>query len=122
MNILKRRDLAFVFAAAGILLLIGAALIYVSLLPLAAPAIERADAGRAFIILHFSGYRGIDFVGSPTTLFGILSVAGVFLLINGAIANALAPRQLLFARLIAGGTLIPCALAVLYVLGIVSVN
>ncbi|MBI1960867.1 MAG: hypothetical protein HYS43_01165 [Candidatus Liptonbacteria bacterium] len=115
MNLLKRKDLVIAFAAAGAFLLAGAALVYVSLVPLAGPT-------RAMIILHFSGYRGIDFVGSPTALFGILSVAGVLLLINGIIANTLAPRQPIFARIVAGGTFIPCAMVFLYILGIVSVN
>ena len=109
-NLHKNADIAL-FAGAAFLLLIGFSLYYVQL-----------AGAEGFIIIHFLGGRGADFLGEKSNALHMLFAGSVMAILNAFIAAALYTRNRALARLTAVLTALIALLIVIALSCIIAVN
>lgn len=74
------------------------------------------------LVIHFDAFKGIDFVGTKTQVFGIMAVGFVILLINFLLAEFIYRRERFFAYAIVFSSLILSILLLIVISVINSVN
>ena len=110
-TIIKDKFTAIPFALSAVFLVVAFSYAYVNF----------ADF-QNLLIVHFDSYRGADFLGDPSDVFGILGVALVILIINGFVADELYWRERFLAYVFACGSAFLSLLILMAVLAIISVN
>ncbi|MDO8601948.1 MAG: hypothetical protein Q7R62_02385 [bacterium] len=76
----------------------------------------------ALLILHFDGYRGIDFLGSKFDVFNIIFLGIGITILNYLLARGIYRRSAVLAQIIAGATVFFSLLIFIAVAVIISVN
>ena len=74
------------------------------------------------LVIHFDAYKGIDFFGGKTEIFGILFSAFVMVLMNFFLADFLYNRQRFLSYLFSFGSLAISILILIAISVIISVN
>ena len=77
---------------------------------------------RESIVLHFDTYRGIDFVGGRTDLFGALFFGFIVLALNFLLADFLYPRDRFFSYVLSFASLLLAILIAVAMMVVYSVN
>lgn len=77
---------------------------------------------REAIVLHFDAYRGIDFVGERTDLFGALFFGFIMIALNFLLADFLYPRDRFFSYVLSFASLLLAILIAVAMMITYSVN
>ncbi|OGY63723.1 MAG: hypothetical protein A3I89_03570 [Candidatus Harrisonbacteria bacterium RIFCSPLOWO2_02_FULL_41_11] len=109
--ILKDKYTVFAFALSAAILIIGFGITYTNL------------AGTdGLLVIHFDNFRGADFFGAKSAVFGILAMALVTLAINFFLADEFYFKERFLSYLLASVTAIFSILILMAVNVIISVN
>ncbi|MEK7568256.1 MAG: hypothetical protein AAB498_01335 [Patescibacteria group bacterium] len=82
-NIVKDKSLRLVFGLSFLILVLEFIFVYLKLIGADAP----------FLVIHFDVYKGIDFIGGKTEIFGVLFSFSAMLVINLFLAEFLYYRE-----------------------------
>jgi hypothetical protein len=74
------------------------------------------------LVIHFDSYRGIDFLGNKSDVFGILGMGLAINIINILISNRLYNRDMFLSRLLSFTSAFFSGLILIAVTVIISVN
>ena len=77
---------------------------------------------QGLLIVHFDAYRGIDFLGNTSHIFGILGIAAAALILNAFLADELYWRERFLAYVFAYMTALFSLLILIAIFAIVSIN
>ncbi len=109
--IAKDKFIVFPFLTATFLLIAAFSFAYIRL----------ADV-QNLLIIHFDSFRGIDFLGSKSDIFGILAVNLAALAVNSWLAYALYYRERFISYLLSFSSAVISLLILIAVLAIISIN
>ena len=110
-HVLKDKYLRVVFVLIFLILFFLSLVSFVKLADISSP-----------LIIHFDVYKGIDFFGGKTKIFGILFSAFIMILINFFLADFLYNRQRFLSYIFSFGSLAISILILIAVSVIISVN
>lgn len=74
------------------------------------------------LVIHFDPYRGIDFLGDKSDIFGILGMGLAVNIINILISNRLYDRDVFLSRLVSFASVFFSGLILIAVTVIISIN
>lgn len=111
MKILKDKTLSAVFGMSFLILLAFSVFVFLKL-----------SGGEASVIVHFDAYRGIDFFGKSSDVFGILASAAAIVFINALLADFIYNRERFLSYLFAFASLTVSVLILIAVSVIISIN
>ncbi len=115
MNIIQHKYIRILFGAAYALILICLAIIYVDIVP------SIQTEGGVFI-LHFSGYRGIDLIGTLSSLLGLIAFSVVIICCNFILAQIFLSRMEIISYLLAAAACIVALFLFFFVAVVASIN
>ena len=109
--ILKDKYIIWPFLLAGIFLVTGFSFAYIRL----------ADV-QNLLIIHFDSFRGIDFLGEKSDIWGILGVNLAVLIANSWLAYALYYRERFWSYIFSFSSVVFGLLILIAVFAIISIN
>lgn len=74
------------------------------------------------LIIHFDNFHGLDFLGTKTNVFEIVSIGAFLVLMNAGLAKALYHRERFFSNILGSVSVLIAGLILIAVGVIVSVN
>ena len=74
------------------------------------------------LVVHFDAFRGIDFLGDKTDVYGIIGIGAVLALVNFTLVRVLYSRDKFLARFIVFASVFISILIFVTVVAIISVN
>lgn len=74
------------------------------------------------LVMHYDGYKGIDFLGDKNDVFSILAIAIIFIVLNMWLAKRVYFRERFLAYLLSISSLILSLLILIGVFVIISIN
>jgi hypothetical protein len=74
------------------------------------------------LIMHYDGYRGIDFLGDKGDVFSLIGISAVMVILNIGLASRVYFRERFLAYLFSFSSLILSVLILIGVFAIISIN
>lgn len=74
------------------------------------------------LIMHFDGYRGIDFLGEKSDVFSLIGISISMIILNAWLANRFYFRERFLAYLLSFSSLVLSVLILIGVFAIISIN
>lgn len=74
------------------------------------------------LIMHYDGYKGIDFLGEKNDVFSLIGISAVIIILNIWLANRVYFRERFLAYLFSFSSLVISLLILIGVFAIISVN
>lgn len=109
--VLKDKFVVIPFVAAAFILLISFSIAYINFVDY-----------RGLLIVHYDAFRGPDFFGNKSEIFGILAIGLAVILINGFLADELYWRERFLTYFLSFGTIVFSLLILMAIIGIISIN
>ena len=74
------------------------------------------------LIMHYDGYKGIDFLGDKTDVFSLIGISAIIIIINAGLANRVYFRERFLAYSLSFSSLALSLLILIGVFAIISIN
>ena len=74
------------------------------------------------LIMHFDGYKGMDFLGDKGDVFSLIGISAVMIILNAWLANRVYFRERFLAYLLSFSSLLLSVLILIGVFAIISIN
>ncbi|MHB9019704.1 MAG: hypothetical protein ACYC3G_02420 [Minisyncoccota bacterium] len=74
------------------------------------------------LIMHYDGYKGIDFLGEKSDVFSLIGITMVMIILNTWLANRVYFRERFLSYLLSFSSLVLSVLILIGVFAIISIN
>lgn len=85
-------------------------------------AISKLYKVNNLLIMHYDGYKGIDFLGDKNDVYSLIGVSAVMIILNAWLANRVYFRERFLSYLLAFSSFVLSVLILIGVFAIISIN
>lgn len=74
------------------------------------------------LVMHYDGYKGIDFLGDKSDVYSLIAISAVMIILNAWLANRVYFRERFLSYLLSFSSLVLAVLILIGVFAIISIN